>query len=72
MKKTVKFISKLALFFVVLFIVFAILMGVWAEMFNPSNITRPPSFISIISIFVAWFFVYKKKIIDKYFEPKNS
>ena len=71
MNKAVKFISKLALFFVILFIVFAILMGLWAELFNPTNIGRPPSYIAIISLLVGWFVVYKKKIIDKYFEPKN-
>lgn len=71
MNKFVKFIIKFLLFWILLFVIYAILMGVWAGIFSPENITRPPAILTILSLFISWFVVFKKKIIDRFLEKKS-
>lgn len=72
MNKVVKFIIKFILFWIVLCVVYGILMGVWVGIFSPENITRPPGILTILSLFISWFFVFKKKIIDRFLDKKSE
>ena len=71
MNKFVKFIIKFLLFWILLFVIYAILLGVWVGSFSPENITRPPAILTILSLFISWFVVFKKKIIDRFLEKKS-
>ena len=71
MNKFVKFIIKFLLFWILLFVIYAILMGVWVGIFSPENITKPPAILTILSLFISWFVVFKKKIIDRFLEKKS-
>ena len=72
MNKIVKFIIKFILFWIVLFVIYAILMGVWVGIYSPENIIRPPGILTILSLFISWFIVFKKKIIDRFLDKKSE
>ena len=65
MNKFLKFTIKISLFILLIFIVFGILMSIWVGVFNPSNVTRPPGIITLLSIFISWILIYRVKVLEK-------
>ena len=71
MNKVVKLIIKFVLFLIILMIIYGIFMVIWVGIYSPKNILRPPGILTILSFFISWFIVFKKKIIDSLLDKKN-
>ena len=41
-------------------------MGLWVLIYNPDNIIRPPGILTLMSLFLSWYIIFKKKYIDNY------
>lgn len=41
-------------------------MGLWVLIYNPVNIIRPPGILTLMSLFLSWYIIFKKKYIDNY------
>jgi hypothetical protein len=52
-------------------IIYGIFMVIWVGIYSPKNISRPPGILTILSFFISWFIVFKKKIIDSLLDKKN-
>ena len=71
MNKVVKFVIKFVLFLIILVIIYGIFMVIWVGVNSPKNISRPPGILTILSFFISWFIVFKKKIIDSFLDKNN-
>ena len=71
MNKVVKFVIKFVLFLIILVIIYGIFMVIWVGVYSPKNISRPPGILTILSFFISWFTVFKKKIIDSFLDKNN-
>ena len=61
-----KLIFKIFFFSILSVIIFGVLVGLWVLIYNPENIIKPPGLLILMSLFLSWYMIFKKKYIDNY------